>query len=160
MGNPITLVCFVLGISELLYKKNQKLIFLFFMTYGIIFEIYLIYFLINDSSMVGVSMGVTDAEYTSFARVYMISALLVLLIGGTLFSQRTLRSDNPEINLKGKFLLPAFYIFVFSAIVDSVVTLNAITLPLNRIALIISGVLFYLGFILPESVKNFLLKEK
>ncbi|MFX0071713.1 MAG: hypothetical protein ACFFAO_11550, partial [Candidatus Hermodarchaeota archaeon] len=131
-----------------------------FLIYGIIFDIYLIYFLINDPSMVGVLISITDSEYRAFARIWMVSILLVLVIGGTLFSIESIKSNKPEIKLKGKLLLPAFYIFTICAILDTALPLNAITLPLNRIGLIISAVLFYIGFVLPDSVKNFFLKDK
>ena len=160
VGTPLTLVCFVTVVADFLYKDQQKTISLIFIIYGIIFEIFLIYFLINDPSMVGVLMSVTDSEYQTFARVWMVSILLVLVIGGTLFARESLKSDSPEIKLTGKLLLPAFYIFTICGILDTALPLNAITIPLNRSFLIFSGILFYIGFTLPDPVKNFFLKRK
>ncbi|MFX0070927.1 MAG: hypothetical protein ACFFAO_07545 [Candidatus Hermodarchaeota archaeon] len=160
VGTPLTLVSFVTGVSDLLYKEKQKIITLILIIYGIIFEIVFIYFLINDPDMVGGLAGITDAEYGPFGRIWMISILLILVIGGTLFARESLKSDKPEIKLKGKLLLPAFFIFTISAIADAAIQLNTITLPLVRILFIFSGILFYIGFILPDSVKNFFLKEK
>ncbi|MBD3254381.1 MAG: hypothetical protein GF383_04770 [Candidatus Lokiarchaeota archaeon] len=160
VGNPIVLVCFVGAITQLLYREKQKIILSIAIIYAVVFEIYLIYFLINDPSLVGEMIGITDAEYRGFARIYMITALLTLVIGGTIFSRESLKSDKPEIRLKGKFLLPGFYIFAFSAIIDSAIPLNAITLPIVRSLQIFSAILFYFGLILPYSVKKFFLKEE
>ena len=160
IGNPLILVCFVIVVTDLLYKEKKKIIQRIIVIYAVIIEICLVYFLIYYPSLVGELKGITDAEYGTFARIYIISALLVLLIGGTLIARETLRSDNAATKLKGKLLLPAFYIFAICAIIDAAVPLNAITLPLNRILLNLSGVLFYLGFILPDSVKTFFIKEK
>ncbi|MFX0070926.1 MAG: hypothetical protein ACFFAO_07540 [Candidatus Hermodarchaeota archaeon] len=158
--NPIILICFATAVTDLLYKEKQKVIQLIVTIYAIIIEILLIYFLINEPSMIGVLVGITDAEYGIIARYYLISVLAFLVIAGTLFARESLKSDRAEIKLKGKLLLPAFYLFAFSAIADAAIKLNTITLPLIRILVIISGILFYMGFILPESIKNFFLKEK
>jgi hypothetical protein len=160
IGNPIILVCFITVATDLFYKDKQKIIQSIFIIYSIIIEICLIYFLIYYPSLVGKVIGVTDSEYGIFTRGYVISALLVLIVGGTLIARESLRSDNPGIKIKGKILLPAFYIFAISAIIDAAVPLNAITLLLNRILFILSGILFYVGFILPDWVKNYIIKEK
>ncbi|TFG29108.1 MAG: hypothetical protein EU532_03790 [Promethearchaeota archaeon] len=160
VGNPIILVCFITVVTDLFYKDKQKIIQLIFIIYSVIIEICLIYFLIYYPSLVGKLMGITDSEYGLFSRIYVISALLVLIIGGTLIARESLRSNNREIKLKGKILLPAFYLFAISAIIDAAVPLNAVTLLLNRILFILSGILFYVGFILPDWMKNLILKEK
>ncbi|MFX0071715.1 MAG: hypothetical protein ACFFAO_11560 [Candidatus Hermodarchaeota archaeon] len=160
IGHPFILLCFVAVITDLLYKEKRKIILLIFFIYAIIVEILMIYFLINDPSMVGVIIGITDAEYGIISRLYIISAGLVFVIGGTLFSLESIKSKKPELVLKGKILLPTFYLYAICGILDSALPLNAITISLIRIFLIISGVLFYIGFVLPESVKKFFLKEK
>ncbi|TFG08195.1 MAG: hypothetical protein EU539_03050 [Promethearchaeota archaeon] len=159
VGNPITLVCFVAVVANLVYKEKGRIIVYLFIIYAIIIEILLFYFLFTEPSLVGVIKGITDAEYGIFARTYVISALVVLIIGGTLFARESIKSNKPDLILKGKLLLPAFYIFVISAIIDAAVPLNEITLPLNRILLILSGILFYLGFVLPDWFKNLFIKE-
>ena len=159
VGIPFSLLCFVTFVTDLLYKNKQKIIQLIFLFYGIIFEIYLIYFLIYNPSLVGVLVGTTDAEYKAFAAIYMISVLLVVLVCGTLIVRQSLKSDKPELKLRGKLFLPAFYIFVISGVLDAVAPLNTITLPLNRILFILSGVLFYMGFILPNWTKKLFLKK-
>jgi hypothetical protein len=72
------------------------------------------------------------------------------LISGILIARQSIRSEKPEIKLKGKFLLIAFILFVIGAFADAVLLLTVITLPIIRIILISSSVLFYFGFILPK----------
>jgi hypothetical protein len=91
----------------------------------------------------------------------------VLLVTGTLFARRSLRSDNEEVKLKGKLLLAAFLSFSIGAILDSMIggilgdndPLLPIMVVIVRIILISSAIEFYGGFILPKWLKDLFLKQ-
>jgi hypothetical protein len=57
---------------------------------------------------------------------------------------------------KGYFLLFAFILFGISAIFDALIDMNALTLVIIRIILVISNLFFYIGFILPKWVMKIL----
>ena len=76
---------------------------------------------------------------------------------GILIAINSIKSDTPEIKLRGKFLMAAFISWTFGAIADATLPLNFVTLPIIRIILITSAIEFYIGFVLPDWVKKRLL---
>ena len=71
-----------------------------------------------------------------------------------------MKSDDPEITLKGKFFIVAFVSWAIGAVMDAALPLNIVTLTIARIILISSAIEFYIGFILPKIVKKLFLKKK
>lgn len=66
----------------------------------------------------------------------------MLLITGILFGKESLGSKNPEIRLKGYFLIAAFILWSIGAIFDAALPLTVITLTIARLILISSAVEF------------------
>jgi hypothetical protein len=156
---PVTLFIWMIVITELMYKEKQKVILLIFAIIGILFDIYLIYYLINDPSVIGELQGPVDVQYKSITALYLIFILLTTLVTGLLFAREAMKSDKAETRLKGKFLAAAFISYTIGAITDAVAPLNFITLPLIRILLITSAIEFYIGWMLPEMIKNRFIKQ-
>jgi len=59
----------------------------------------------------------------------------------------------------GKFIFLAFILFMIGAILDSAISLNPIALLITRFILVISSILAYIGWIMPDRVAIWLLKE-
>ena len=113
-------------------------------------EIYIFYALNTNPDSLGTLNEIVDIEYKGILRYYLVSIIIIILISGILIARQSIRSEKLEIKLKGKFLLIAFILFVIGAFADAVLLLTVITLPIIRIILISSSVLFYFGFILPK----------
>jgi hypothetical protein len=88
-----------------------------------------------------------------------------MLITGTVFAQKSIKSENREVRLKGKLLRGAFITFTIAAILDSLLgmifenptdPLLSIMVVIIRIMLIISALEFYGGFLLPRWMKEIL----
>jgi glucan phosphoethanolaminetransferase (alkaline phosphatase superfamily) len=168
LGNlfvPVALLLWLTAYTDFLYKHKQKLILIIATITGVMYYFAFFYFIFNDVAVIGVMFNSVDAEYRSFALVYLISVLLVFLITGVNFARTSIRSDNVEIRLKGKFLLIAVILFTVGAALDGLKPflfesiLNVI-LIINRIILILSGLAFYSGFLLPRWIKDLILKEE
>lgn len=151
---PLSLTFWFVAITDLMYKKRQKLILSIIIIYGILFEIYLFYYLFNDPSVLAVLHGVIDIEYKLPIQIYVFSVLILAIITGLLFSRTSMRSENAEVRLKGKFLFVAFILFVAGAISDTIFLRDIPTLFITRIILISASVFFYFGFILPNFIKK------
>jgi hypothetical protein len=145
--------------TELLYKKIQKVAILSFCIWAAIFEGYLIYFAINDPSMIGELNGVLDVEYLNLALIFLISIIVILLVTGVLFGRESLKSKNKEVRLKGKLIIWAIILWSVGAALDSAIPLNPFTLPITRIVLITSSILFLGGWILPGWMKKIFLRK-
>ncbi len=169
LGNlliPIALFMWLTAFTNFLYKEKKKIILLIAAASGLIYYVAFFYFIFTDVSVIGTLIGNgVDAEYKSFALFYLISVLLVFFITGILFARVSMRSNDAEIKLKGKFILLAVVFFTIGAALDGLKpflfdeVLNAI-LIINRIILFLSSLAFYSGFLLPHFIKSLILKEK
>ncbi|MFX0070199.1 MAG: hypothetical protein ACFFAO_03825 [Candidatus Hermodarchaeota archaeon] len=159
IGIPFLISTWITAVTDLVYQKHHKIIRIIFAIYGIIFEIYLFYFIITDISMIGELQGVVDVAWVGFVRIYLISLIVILAITGTLFSKELLRSENPENRFKGKLILIAFWAYCIGGVLDTGLPVNPLTLILSRTIVISSSIFFYLGFLLPQFIRNRLFPE-
>ena len=95
--------------------------------------------------------------------------ILVMLITGIIFAQKSIKSDDREIKLKGKLLRAAFISFTVAAVFDSLLgaifedptdPLLSIMVVIVRILLIFSALEFYGGFLLPRWMKEVFIKKE
>ena len=157
---PIGLVCWVTAFAELSMKKGQKIIITIAIIIAISFYCVFFYLILTDPSSVGYLKGITDVQYSLPIVIYYNIIIIFFLITGLIFAIKSIKAENPEISLKGKFLLIAFIFFVIGASMDTMVPLNFITLSIYRSLEILSALAFYCGFILPKWVKKIFLKQE
>jgi len=158
--SPFFMVFLMAGFTNFYFKEKQKIIVGICLIIEIIFEIYLIFFIIVDPRVHGELNGVVDISYAGIWRIYLIIHIILILIIGTAIAVNSIKSQDTEIKFRGIFLLLAFISFTIGAIADASLTLNFVTLLIIRIILISSALEFYLGFIMPDWIKNILIKEK
>jgi hypothetical protein len=152
---PIFLLLWIAGFTELLYKNKQLIIMIIFTIFSAIFETYILYALFTDLSLIGVKEGPVDTDWSFFIVLYFIPLILIIIVTGLMLSRESLKSDSLDVNLKGKFLLIAFVLWVLGEILDLF-----LDFPITRITLMISSIAFYFGWIMPEWMKKAILKEK
>lgn len=155
---PLIIICWLIVITDFLYKARQKLILILCLIWTVIFETIFFTLLFIDSSLVGTFLGPFHVEFGDFITFTLLFTIVILLISGLLFARESLKSEDKEIKLKGKFLIVAFLSFTIGAILDSSISLIPITVVITRLILISSSIEFYIGFILPKWVKKFLIK--
>ena len=156
---PLYMIFIVASITEFTNKDWQRIGFIITLIIGILFEIYLCYFLFVNPSEMGTKKGVVDIEFSGFLRLYLIINIFLALIAGIVIARISHRSENPEVRLKGGFILIATLIWVVGAIFDGFLTLNVLTLTIIRLVLISSSIFFYFGFFTPNWLKNHFIKE-
>jgi hypothetical protein len=158
---PLFVLFLVGAFTEVYFHEKQKIILLILVVIGILVEIYIIYYVLisNMPSELGTLQGIVDIEFRGFLRYYLLSVIVLVLILGCAIAYNSIKSDAPEIKLRGKFLLVAFISWTIGAICDAVVPLTFITLPIIRILLISSAIEFYCGFVLPGFIRKAFLKE-
>ncbi len=158
---PLFVLLWISAYTELLAKKHQKIIILIFVIYGVIFELVFWVSLLIDPRSIGVLKGPVDVDYESTILVFLLITIVVLLVTGVKFGKASLTPDAaPDVRLKGKLLISAIIIWAVGALLDSAIPLNLVTLPITRILLITSSILFLGGWILPNWMRKlFRLKE-
>ena len=99
-------------------------------------------------------MNPVDITLGLITIVYLLLILGLLLLSGIVFAVELLQTKSPETKLKGKFLLIAFVLFVIGAFLETF-----LSFPPIRLLLALSAIMFYIGFIMPESIKKRFLKD-
>lgn len=156
---PITLTFWMLTITELLYKDKQKVIVGLYGILGLIYEIYLLYYIINNPLVIGRFVDPPlDMNYVGFTMLYSIFILISVSVSLLLLVKSGLKSEQSELRLKAKFNLLAIISFIIGALLDGSVSVNIVAVFIVRILLIASAIEFYIGWIMPELVKNRFLK--
>jgi len=145
---PIGFFTWLFAITELMYKKNQKVILILAVIYGILFEFIL---LANPEFTI-------EFNYIMIL-ILIIMALLTVLITGLLFARENLISDEPEIQLKGKLLVYAFVSYFIFGVITTVIGLSELILTCLYIYFMTASFAFYGGFVLPDWMKQFLLRN-
>ena len=125
---------------------------------GCIFDIILFFIVVTDVSSFGTYITSIDFSWSLTFSLYLFLLIIVIFITGVIFAWKSLKSDNPEISLKGKFLLIAFISFTIGAILDALPILP-ISGVIARFILISSAIEYYIGFMLPDRIKKLFLKD-
>jgi hypothetical protein len=160
---PISILCWLVGFTDLITPEKQKQILLIYVIIGILFEVIFFILLFVNPSLIGVFSVESatvhiDIEYRTFILGYLLFIILTVLITGIVFGRTSIMTDDRIVKLKGKFLIIAVVSWVIGAVLDTSIPLNLITLPFTRLLLIISAFLYYFGFIMPPKIKEILLK--
>jgi len=161
IGVPFFLFIWIVALTQLLnlYITKKKVVQIIFAVYGIFIETMLIYFVITAPTSLGELSGLVDIEYTGWLRYYLLSVLLILLISGILIAINSSKSDQRDVRFKGYLICLGYVLFVVGSALDTAIPLNPITLPITRIIVIIGGIVFFLGFLMPDILKQHFLKK-
>ena len=125
-----------------------------------LFIIYLIYFIYYDVNQIGTLSGYFDAEYGIVMTFYNLFILSSIVLTATFFFLRSLKSENKELKLKGKFLILGFVLYLICGFYDvGIIPLSPLALIIARIFLITSSIFIYIGFFLPKTIKRIFIKE-
>ncbi len=162
MAYPLTAVAIVLWMvvmSKLLFKEKKKLIIIIYVIYAILFEILFFILLFDDTMHIGVLENPIEPDTSRFILIHLVVILITALVTGFLFFRESKKSQDPEIKLKGKLFFVGVILFVTGSIVDALNTILTILLII-RVILMVSAFFIYMGFLIPDWMKNLLLKEK
>ncbi|TFG01204.1 MAG: hypothetical protein EU542_07395 [Promethearchaeota archaeon] len=155
---PVAMITWIYSFSKMVYPNLVKKLMGIYSTICILYEIFLIYLLFIDPSLIATQVGTLYIKVTGYVLVYYIFAIVTWIITGILFTLKALESDDKRIRWKGKFLLIAFIVFSIGAFLGTILVLDPITLVIVKIILILSGFFYYLGFFLPKKLENFINK--
>lgn len=168
---PIALICWLIAYTDMINKKRQTLIVSIAIIFSILFEIAFFYLFFTDITQIGVIVPSRPftVEFGLFLTIYLVIVILILLITGIKFAQKSIRSKEKDIRVKGKLLRAAFITFAIAAIMDSLLgtifedptdPFLAIMVILTRLLLISSAFEFYGGFILPKWMHAIFVKHE
>jgi len=157
---PITITLGLIAFLKVLplTKKNKKIFFIVDVSANIAYEIYFFIFLFVDLSLIAEYSDIFILEWSITSQIYFIFSLVVFLLVGIPFSRVSLHSKDPQIKIKGKFLLIAFISFATGTVLDFAIPSPIIYL-IARLILLSSTIEFYIGLMLPKWAKKILKME-
>ena len=152
-------ITWIIAMTDIMYKKRQRLIVSIFTLEAILFEILLIVFYVVNISILGTQLAPFVVRYGDIYLFYLLISIILFLITGLFFVRESLKSNNKEVQLKGKIILIAFIVFTIGTLMDVIIDVpTELTIAMARILLILASFLLYVGFTLPNWAKKRLLK--
>ena len=154
-------VIWILALTRLVFKKAAKPLLIIFTTEATIFEIYLLFSFFSDPNQIGTQIRAFVVEWAIWIQVYLLVSIVLFLVTGFIFASRSLKSQNKELKVKGWFLIFAFIFFTIGTVIDVIGadSPTEIMIFLARTFVIISSILFYIGFTLPRFIKELFIKS-
>ena len=153
-------ITWIFALTNILFVKRKKIFRIIFSIIAVVVEtLFLIAFFINPN-FIGEQKSAFVVEWTIWVQIYLLFSIILFLITGFLFARASLKSENPELKLKGKFLILAFITFTIGTIIDVVgaESPTEITIFLARTFVIISSISFFIGYTLPKFIKDRFIK--
>ena len=157
---PVAILLWMIVITELIWKKNQKFILSLSAIFSAIYETTILYAIFVEPEMFATLEGPLDLRYLSLFLFCQVFALIVVIITGIMFFRETRKSEKPENRLKGTLFLIAVLSYAIGAIIDSALHLNLISLLIVRILLASSAFEIYGAFAMPKWIKKLFLREE
>ena len=167
---PLALLCWLIAYTNMISKKGKSVILGLTIILSVAFEITFFYLLITNIDLIGTINPARPftVDFDIFITVYLLIVIVVMFVTGIKFAQKSVKSEEKDIRLKGKLLRAAFITFTIAAILDSLLgaifadptdPVLSIMVVLTRILLIISAFEFYGGFILPKWMHSLFSRE-
>ena len=150
----VFLILWLIGLNDLMDLSRYKTFIIIYQVIVFFFEAIMFYYYITDISVIAVSVNPVDITLGLITIAYLLLILGLVLLSGIVFAIELLQTESPETKLKGKFLLIAFVLFVIGAFLETF-----ISFPPIRLLLAFSAIMFYIGFMMPESIKKRFLKD-
>lgn len=158
---PITIILGLIAFLKVLPKKKstKSLILILSLIINISYEIFLFIFLFIDISLIATpGTSIFMINWSIPSQVYFILSLMFFLYVGLSFSITSIKTDDPIIKLKGKFLLIAFLSFTIGTVLDFAIPIT-LTYVIARIILFTSTLEFYIGLMLPKFIEKIFIKR-
>ncbi len=157
---PIGVISWMIAFTNFIVKEKQKLFLSIIVIISLIFYILLTSYVIFDVNLMAIKESAVDTRSNNpFMALFIAIIILIILVSGIAFAIKTIKIGEPETKWKGIFLLIAFPSFAIGGLLDATVPTTPLSLVVFRLLLMTSAIEFYLGFILPKKLKNFLIKQ-
>ena len=156
-----TAISWMLALDSLMERENKirKLIIVILCIETVTVEVIYLIFSVLNPLIVGELSGPIDVHYNLVGLILFINLSMVITSITMNFSIKAIKSSKSEARLKGAIILISALVFLTCSAFDAILTLDVIGLTIVRILLLISAVLFYFGFFLPNFLKKLLLRK-
>lgn len=157
---PIAAVSWIYALSILICPTRKKMLVSLYSIICILFEILIITFLFIAPEMIGTKISALNSNIGVFSLLISIFFLLTIVITMSVFIWKSLQFEDQRIIWKARFLLLHIITFVVAAIMELLLPLTLLAITIVRLVQISGAIEGYLGWLLPEKISNWLIKEK
>ncbi|MHA1147072.1 MAG: hypothetical protein ACTSR8_02395 [Promethearchaeota archaeon] len=152
-------ICWMLVMTDFMWKNRQKLLMVIMSIEAIIFEIFFLIIWYTDPALVGMRQSAFVVLWNPIIDLYLVVSIILFLVTGVMFARQSLKSNNEDIRWKGKFIILAFIFFTPGTLLDVVIdTPTELTIVIARILVISAAFAFYIGFTMPNWIKKLIIK--
>lgn len=158
---PFTQLAWVAAITALMpiERSTRRTILIIGAIVAVIFCPIYIYITFTNPSIWGEKITPIQVKLSFYNQIHYAIEILVFILPGLWFSRESLKSDKPDIKLKGKFFLFTFLVSILMTLLELLSSTVLIYLIARIIAVFVS-ISFYIGFILPNWAKKIFLKKE
>ena len=156
---PLCVFLFAAAFTSLTFKKYKRHLQAYLLIMAGSFWIILIFYLSNILQLYGISYFSDENPTDLWIVVYLFIIIITLDLMGILFALDSIKSENEVIKYKGKLILIAFILFAIGAFFDGIESNLFFLEFFDRFLLMASVIFFYFGFIMPDWLKNRILKS-
>jgi hypothetical protein len=156
---PPAIFTWFMGVTEMLFKGKRNIIVGFYLVITILMSTFIVINVLVEPTNLG-EIDIVNADYGLIMTLYMMFINGSIAVSGILMGRESLKSEIPQINLKGKFLIGASICYFLGGLLDvGLIESFPWFIFISRTILMSGSVLFYLGFLLPKFLEKLLIKE-
>ncbi|MBD3255874.1 MAG: hypothetical protein GF383_12330 [Candidatus Lokiarchaeota archaeon] len=157
---PLAIICWIYSFSHIVYSKYKYHITILYLLVCLSFLFYVLIALSIDTTLIGARKGTFDYSRTTIPLLFALFSLATAIVTGLIFSSKSMKSTDPIVQWKGRFLLFAILSFVGASILDTLfVGPYGIFRIIVRLILIASGIGYYFAFFLPTRLAEILIRR-
>lgn len=156
----ISLLLWMYSFAHLVYPQSKRKIVSIFFVISVLYMTFFIIFLTTNTSLIATRVGLLDTESGLYVFIFALFNLTISLITNIIFLKHCLKSNDSKIRWKGKLIFISLIIYIIGSIFDSSATINPIALFIVRMILTLSSILSYIGWVMPDRIARWLVKEE
>ncbi len=158
---PFTQLCWIAAITNLIEikKSTRKLMLTIGIIIACIFAPIYIYISMTNPLVWGEKITPIQLKLSFLNQIHYAIEIIIFIVPGLWFSKVSMASNQPDINLKGKILLSTFLISIIMTLLE-LLSSGLLMYLIARVIAVLVAILFYIGFMIPNRVKNLILKNQ
>ncbi len=140
--------------TKLIQTKKPKLILAIGVVYLTFYEIAVFIMLALNPALLGELVPPISVHYSYGLYAIYMPGVVIALITSFNFCMISMKSDIPDIKLRGKLILLGLIILFTGALMAAFLSMEVVFLIVSRVLIVLSGALLYIGLIMPNWAKK------
>ena len=157
---PICFFFFVTALTDLTFNKYQRYFQLLVIIIGVIYYVVSFSLIFTQPRLIIIKDDAFGVKNSLLSSSFLIFFIIMVLFLGITFAVQSMKSENHVVRVKGTLLLIALILFPIGGFLDFIPTNIDFLDFLDRVLIILSAIIFYFGFIMPDWLKTRISKKE